>query len=222
MGIAVAGGVLWWRTRQASETVAESAGAAARSTRPAPDRAARPGATPTADGAAERNRRLSRAPASLQSHEIGAKVYADAVAAGEKNPGEKAFRADALAYFEYNGDLAEEKAGREGITTDELKELTYLGLLAMHVRRWDEVAQVTRRELTDEQRTKGDELVFSASNALKAAIREQVAKGATAEARWETIRKQEASFLDKYKAIVGISPEDYDRLLSLPFQPKGN
>ena len=221
VAIAAAGGVLWWRTRQASEAATPPAGAMARPDEAAP--AARPGGPPAlVDGAAERNRRLSRAPAAPPSHEAGARAYADAVAAGEKNPGEKAFRADALAFYEHNGDLAEEKLAKEGITADELKELTYLGLLAMHIRRWDEVSRMTGRELTADERTKGDELVFSASTALKAAIRDQVAKGAPAEARWETIRKQEASFLEQYKALVGITPEAYDRLLSLPFSQKGN
>jgi hypothetical protein len=218
VGIAAAGGVLWWRARGGEATAgpAAPAGAAAEA------RGARPSTLPElTDGAAERNRRLTRQPASLQSHEVGAKTYADAVAAGEKNPGEKAFRADALAFFEHNGDLAEEKAAKEGITTDELKELTYMGLLAMHVRRWDEVARVTRRELTADERARGDELVFSASNELKAAIRAQVAKGEPAQARWETIKKIQASFVDRYKEIVKISPEDYDRLLALPFVPGG-
>jgi hypothetical protein len=215
LGIAVAGGILWWRARGDSDA---SAGPAER-----PGAAARSAAIPELrDGAAERNRRLTRAPAALSSHEVGTKAYAAAVAAGEKAPGEKAFRADAVAFFEHNGDLAEEKAAKEGITTDELQELTYMGLLAMHVRRWDAVEQVTKHELTADERARGDELVFSASKELKAAIREHVAKGDSAEARWETIRKHQASFVERYKSLVKISPEDYDRLLSSQFSPAGN
>ncbi len=219
LGIAAAGGILWWRTRDDAESSAgpkEQPRPAARAT------SSRPATLPgLPDGAAARNRMLSRAPAALQSHEVGAKVYADAVAAGEQNPGEKAFRADALAFFEFNGDLGEEKAAKEGVTLDELKELTYMGLLAMHIRRWDAVERVTQRELTPEDQAKGDELVFSASNALKAAIREHVAKGDPPEVRWETIRKHQASFVESYKALVKISPEHYDRLLAVPFLPRG-
>jgi hypothetical protein len=91
----------------------------------------------------------------------------------------------------------------------------------MHIRRWDDVSRVTGRELTADERARGDELVFSASNELKAAIRAHVGKGDSAEVRRETIRKLEASFLEKYKAHVGITPEAFDRLLSLPFQPPG-
>jgi hypothetical protein len=217
VGISAAGGVLWWRTRADAD-----AGAATAPAERVPSAAAR-GATPPElyDGAAERNRRISRQPAALSSHEVGAKAYADAVAAGEKNPGEKAFRADALAFFEHNGDLGEEKAAKEGITIDELKELTVLGLVAMHIRRWDAVARLTGRELTPDERARGDELVFSASKELKAAIRAHVANGDSAEARWATIRKLEASFIEKYKALVGISPEDYDRLLAQAVQSGG-
>jgi len=218
--VAAGGAVLWWRTRGGSEA---SAGPAAPSAEASARSARQAGASPALyDGAAERNRRITRAPAALPSHEAGARVYAAAVAAGEKNPGEKAFRADTAAFFEFNGDLGEERAAQEGITADEVKELTYLGLLAMHIRRWDEVSRVIKRELTADERARGDALVFSASNELKAAIRAQVAKGESAEARWDTIRKLQASFVEKYKAIVRISPEDYDRLLSLPFLPPGS
>lgn len=217
--VAAAGGILWWRSR-------DGAGTTTASKEPprvaAPAGASRPATLPTLpSGADERNRAMERAPVALQSHEVGIKTYADAVAAGDPNPGEKAFRADALAFFEFNGDLGEEKAAKEGVTLDELKELTYMGLLAMHIRRWDTVGRLTGRELTPEEQVKGDELVFSASNSLKAAIREHVAKGDSPEARWETIRKHQASFVEQYKALVKISPEDYDRLLAVPFLPRG-
>lgn len=175
-------------------------------------------AAPAYDGVAERERIKTRPPAALPSHEAGTRVYAEAVAAGDKTPGEKAFRADAEAFFEFNGDLGEEKAAKEGITTDELKELTYMGLLAMHIRRWEEVERVTGKTLSDEARAQGDALIFSASNELKAAIRGQVAKSESPEVRWETIRKLQASFVEKYRAITQVSPEDFDRLLAVPFQ----
>lgn len=214
LGLAVAGGVLWWRTRS---DAAASAGSPA-----APAAAELPEArVSVADGVAERNRRLSRQPTMLPSHEVGAKIYADAVAAGEPTPGEKAFRADALAFFDHNADLGEEKAAREGVTVDELKELTVLGLVAMHIRRWDAVSRLIGREVSDEERTRGDELVFSASKELKAAIREHVAKGDPPEARWATIRKLQTSFVDRYKALVKMSAEDYDRLLAEPYQSGG-
>jgi hypothetical protein len=216
VGIAAAGTILWWRTRSASE--AGATGAVDRPSAAEPASTARR-AESVRDGAGERNRMLSRQPASPPTHEVGAKAYAAAVAAGEKNPGEKALRADALTFFEFNGDLAEEKAAREGITTDELKELTFLGLVAMQLQRWDDVARVTKREITADERKRGDELIFGASKEFKVAIREQVARGASVEARWETIRKAQASFVERYRELLKISPEEYDQLLAAPFAP---
>lgn len=213
LGLAVAAGVLWWRTRDdGAARPAPAAGAPAAGPRAE-------GRVSVAEGVVERNRRLSRQPQMLPTHEVGAKIYADAVAAGEPNPGEKAFRADALAFFDHNADLGDEKAAREGITVDELKELTVLGLVAMQIRRWDDVSRLIGRELSADERARGDALVFSASKELKAAIREHVAKGDPPEARWATIRKLQASFVDRYKALVQIDDAGYDRLLAQPFEP---
>jgi hypothetical protein len=197
-------------------TAASSEGAA-----PTPRGRSRDALGPPRDGKEARERLRTRAPEAPKSHEVGAKVYAEAVQAGEKNPGQKAFRADAKAFFEHNADLAEEKAAREGITLDELEELTYMGLLAMHLRRWDEVAQVAGHEISAEDRQRGDDLITSASNELKAKIREQVGKGASADDRWGTIRQLQTSFVERYQEITKISPENYDLLLALPFMPEG-
>jgi hypothetical protein len=219
VGLVTAGGLLWWRGGKpaappARATVSERA-------TPPPRTAPRDALAPPRDGREARERLRTRAPEAPRTHEIGAKVYAEAVQAGEKNPGQKAFRADAKAYFEHNAELAEEKAAREGITLDELEELTYMGLLAMHLRRWDEVAQVAGHELSAEDRRLGDELISSASNELKAKIREQVQKDASADDRWAAIQQMQASFVDKYQAITKISPQNYDLLLSLPFMSNG-
>jgi hypothetical protein len=156
-------------------------------------------------------------PEAPPTHEPGIKAYAQAVQAGEENPGEKAFRADAREFFNHNAKLAEEKAAREGITLEELEELTYMGTLAMHLRRWDVVEQVLGHELSAETRALGDEFIFKASDTLKASLRGQVASGASVEERWKTIRAQQASFIEKYQAITKLSPEAFDLLLALPF-----
>lgn len=156
-------------------------------------------------------------PESLPTHELGIKAYAQAVEAGDENPGEKAFRADAKEFFLYNAKLAEERAAQEGITMEELEELTYMGALAMHIRRWDVVEQMLGHPMSPEDRAAGDDLIFAASNELKATIRGQVASGASAEERWKVIRAQQASFIEKYKAITKLSAENYDTLLALPF-----
>src|SRR5262249_3890333 len=100
LGLAAAGGLLWWRGgREAAAPPARAmpSARAAMLQREAPPRPPR-GAGP----ADARGGREAREPAPLESHEVGAKVYAEAVKGGEKNPGEKAFRADAKAFFEQN------------------------------------------------------------------------------------------------------------------------
>lgn len=216
MAIAAAGGLLWWRGGDKS--------AAAPPVRTEPTerppqrvRVAPPGAPPEGADARERLRTRAPEPEAPKSHEIGIKVYADAVKAGEKKPGEKAFRADSKAFFEHNAQLAEERAAQEGISLDELDELTYMGLLAMHLRRWDDAAQVAEHEISPEDRRRGDELIFSSSNEMKVAIREHVKKGDSPEVRWATIRKLQTSFIEKYQALTKMSAENFDLFLSLPF-----
>jgi hypothetical protein len=158
-----------------------------------------------------------REPEAPPTHELGIKAYKQAVEAGEENPGEKGFRADAREFFNYNTKLAEEKAAREGITMEELEELTYMGTLAMHLRRWDAVEQMLGHGLPAETRELGDELIFKASDTMKASIRGQVASGVPVEERWKTIRAQQASFIEKYQALTKLSPEAFDTFLALPF-----
>jgi hypothetical protein len=216
--IAAAGGLLWWRGGDKSAATPPVRAEPTERALPRA-RAAPPGALPEGAEARERLRTRPRAPEpeAPKSHEIGIRVYAEAVKAGEKNPGEKAFRADSKAFFEHNAQLAEERAEKEGITLDELDELTYLGLLAMHLRRWDDAAQVAEHEISPEDRQRADELIFSSSNEMKAAIREHVKKGDSPEVRWATIRKLQTSFIEKYQAITKMSPQNFDLFLSLPF-----
>ncbi|HEU4536461.1 MAG TPA: hypothetical protein VFS00_20190, partial [Polyangiaceae bacterium] len=165
-----------------------------------------------------RDRPRARQPEALPTHDAGLRAYAEARKAGEKNPGERAFRAEAKAFFDHNAEFAADKASRKGVTLGELSELTYLGMLGMHLRRWGPVEQAAGRALTPEERGRAEELIVWASDALKAALDEQVAQGATEEARWQTIRAHEARFVEQYRAITGLSPEGFDRLLGQNFE----
>jgi len=219
---AALGGMLWWRGRAEPVALPLSPPAevappveAAPAVRPSPREPTterhgdqQPAVRPSV-GAPE--------PVALPTHELGIKAYAKALEAGDENPGEKAFRADAKEFFNYNAKMAEERAAKEGITMEELEELTYMGVLAMHIRRWDVVEQMLGQELSPETRALGDDLIFAASDELKATIRGQVASGASAEERWKVIRAQQASFIEKYRAFTKLSPEKYDTLLALPF-----
>lgn len=225
VGAALLGGALWWRgmaDRAAALPTAPSPVAEIAPPAEGAPAGRQPPRRPMREARGEPTSHLRPSvgapePQTQPTHELGIKAYAQAVEAGDENPGEKAFRADAREFFNYNAKLAGEKAAREGITLEELEELTYMGTLAMHLRRWDAVEQVLGHELSAEDQALGNDLIFTASNAMKASIRGQVASGASVEERWKTIREQQVSFIGKYRAITKLSPEEYDMLLALPF-----
>ena len=132
---------------------------------------------------------------------------------GSPRPGEAAFRANADAFVDTNRELAEAKAAAEGITVDELRELTFLGLLAMRLRQWDAVERQLGRPVPPEVRDGADALVFGASDATKATIRAEVARGASESERREVIRSNEDRFVADYLALTGLDAAGYDALL---------
>lgn len=116
-----------------------------------------------------------------------------------------------------NPALADEKAAAEGITVEELGELTYLGMLAMRLRQWEAVERQLGHELSPALRAEADLLVFASSDELKATIRAQVARGEPEAARWATIRWTEDTFVADYVALVGLDAAGFDALLGESF-----
>jgi hypothetical protein len=188
----------------------------------APSAAPPVGAAPRERLRPGRERPPARQPEALPTHDVGLRAYQKALRDGDKTPGETAFRAEAKAFFDHNAQIAAEKAAKKGISVGELSELTYLGLLGMYLQRWDQVDQVAKKPLSPEDRGRGEELVVAASDALKATLDADVAKGSDEEARWQTIRTHEAKFLEQYRALTGLSPEEFDRLLALSFEAQGD
>jgi hypothetical protein len=149
-----------------------------------------------------------------QSSEIQAKAYAEARAAGEARPGDKAFRATVDAFMKYNRAFAEEQARREGITVDEVAELTYFGFLALQTQRWTEVEEIIGRALSEEERIAGEDLLHAANTEFKDALRKLVADGAPQEARWKLIRDTQERYLREYFALTGMTPAALDDFLA--------
>lgn len=131
-------------------------------------------------------------------------------------PGERALRAEAEVFVRLNAAAAEEKAAREGITVDEIGELTYLGLLAMRIRQWDAVEQQLGYPLPPAIRTEADDLVFASSDVLEATIRTHVARGDPPAVRWASIRDSEDAFVEAYVALVGLDPAGLDAIQNNP------
>jgi hypothetical protein len=146
--------------------------------------------------------------------EIQAQAYSQAKAAGDERPGEKAFRATVDAFMTYNRAFAEEQARAEGITVEEVAELTYFGLLALQTQRWTEVEELAGRSLSEEERGLGEELMHTANAEFKSAMRKLVADDAPPEARWKLIRDAQERYLREYFALTGMTPALLDDLLA--------
>jgi hypothetical protein len=149
-----------------------------------------------------------------QASEIHAQAYAEARAAGETRPGEKAFRATVDAFMKYNRAFAEEQANHEGITVDEVSELTYFGFMALQTQRWTEVEEIIGRALSEDERMAGEDLLQTANTEFKGALSKLVAKGAPEEARWKLIRDTQERYLREYFALTGMTPEAMDDFLA--------
>lgn len=149
-----------------------------------------------------------------QVSEIQTRVYTEAKAAGDARPGEKAFRATVDAFMTYNRAFAEEQARAEGITVEEVAELTYFGFMALQTQRWGEVEELAGRSFSEEERALGEELMHTANAEFKSAMRKLVADGAPKEARWKLIRDTQERYLREYYALTGMTPALLDDLLA--------
>src|SRR5439155_11293500 len=69
-------------------------------------------------------------------------VYRSAIAEGKDHPGARSFRANTDLYCELNKTEVEDKARKEGVTTREIKELTFFGFAAMRATQPEKVSQV--------------------------------------------------------------------------------
>ena len=161
-------------------------------------------------------------PAPLPPGELAA-IYAKAREAHDPQPGDKAFRANVDAFMKYNRAFAEDQAASEGITVDEVGELTYLGFLAQRTQVWSEVEEILGRDLPEDVRQQGEELLNRTNSEFKDAMRKLVADKAPIEKRWELIHATENNYKETYFALTGMNPELLDDLLagdlSKPYAP---
>ncbi|MEM9491049.1 MAG: hypothetical protein AAGC55_18010 [Myxococcota bacterium] len=213
VAIAVVGVVLFatyrlWPDEPEATTRAPAPKAAAKSPLLNPQRPA----TPPAPG-----QRLPRPPEPQPpplEPDFLANVYRDAIKAGDDRPGEAAFRANVDAFIEYNAKFAEAQARDEGITVDEVRELTFFGFMAMQTQRWPDVEDLIGRELSEDERMTGEELMHETNREFKQAMRALVADGASEDKRWQLIRTTQAEYRRAYFAITGMNDELLDALLA--------
>lgn len=145
---------------------------------------------------------------------LSAAAYAEAVESGDDKPGTRAFRATVDAFMEYNRSFAEAQAKEEGLTMGEVHELTYFGFLAMQTQQWPEIEGLVGRELSQDERDLGADLMSTTNREFKDAMRKLVADEAPEEARWKLIRDTQERYLREYYAITGMTPALLDDLLA--------
>ena len=142
------------------------------------------------------------------------KIYDNARAAGEPQPGEKAFRANVAAFMKYNRAFAEDQARTEGITIDEVAELTYMGLFVQRTQMWGDVEELLGHQLSSEQRSAGEALMHDMNTEFKSSMRKLVADGADIDERWALIRTTKERYRAQYYATTGMTPTLVDDLLA--------
>ncbi len=134
-------------------------------------------------------------------------------AQADERPGEAAFRELTDEHLAQNeAELAAHQA-REQLTRDEVRELTYTGLLATRTMDWDAVEQLTGHAIHPNARKYASDAMFEASDTMRRELRDQVAQGDAPEERWETIRRNQEAFLARYYELTGMTPELLDWLL---------
>lgn len=154
----------------------------------------------------------ARAPDNLEAAKI--KAFAEAIEAGYARPGEVAFRAMIDTFVEYNHAFAEARAREEGLTIDEIRELTYFGFVALETQRWPDVEELVGEPLSEAQRADAEALLHASNREFKAEIRELVDAGAREEERMELILATQERYLSEYYELTGMNEALLDELLA--------
>lgn len=152
--------------------------------------------------------------AAPDAQDVHAEAFAAAVARNMDSPGEFAFRRTVNAFMQHNRALAEQQAEREGLTLEEIEELTYFGLMAQESQRWDDVEELVGRTLEDHERAVGEALLDEFNAEFKREMRALVASEASAGERWDLITDTEARYREAYYDLTGMNEELLDSLLA--------
>lgn len=133
---------------------------------------------------------------------------------GADRPGMAAFRAVSDLYIDANIELARSQALAEGLTLDQVRELTSFGQLVLATQRTTDLEQILGRDLTAEQAEELGALMMSANADFKVSMRKLVAAGASEAQRWTLIRETQAAYLEGFHAATGMTEDQLDDLLA--------
>ncbi len=146
-------------------------------------------------------------------------AYRSAIAADLDHPGARSFRADTEVFCQHNQREVEEQARKEGITVDEVKELTFFGFAAMRATQPGKVAEVLGRPLSSEETAKLGRILDEENRAFQQVLHQEVDQGVSLEQRWETIRSFERTFVGRFEQSLGMTPAQFDQMLAPDPEP---
>ncbi|MEM1415830.1 MAG: hypothetical protein AAGH15_13060 [Myxococcota bacterium] len=152
--------------------------------------------------------------APLDMSVVRREAYAAARAEGDPRPGEAAFRAMVSAFMRHNRQLAEQQAEAEGLTMDEVEELTFLGLMAQQTQRWPEVEEVVGAPIDADTRIRAEQFLDELNQGFKEEMRGLVASGASERERGRLIRRTQDRYREVYFELTGMNPDHLDDLLA--------
>jgi hypothetical protein len=137
-----------------------------------------------------------------------------AVAARDEHPGERSMRASADAYVDYNRAFAEAQARKEGLTLDEVRELTFFGVMALRSSQPVLIEHITGRTLGAGEREQLERLLERANADVKTTLRAQVEADAPASDRQAAIRDFEHEWMAELSQRFGLTDAQFDAMLA--------
>ena len=141
-------------------------------------------------------------------------AYVEALSQKDPKPAETALRRAVAVFVDHNRQFADAQAQAEGLSLEEVEELTYFGFFAQHTQRWPEVEAILGHELDPDVRQHAEQLLDETNMAFKRSMRALVADGALAEERWDLIRKTQATYRLNYFALTGMNNGQLQELLA--------
>jgi hypothetical protein len=171
-----------------------------------------------------RGRALMQAPPTMPKPAAPPSVaaYQSAIAHGDGHPGATSFRADIDAYCDFNRDVVEQQARKEGISVGEVRELTYFGFVALRTTQEQTVESALGRKLSTDETRKLGELLTDENQDFTAQMHALVDRGATEDERWQLIRDFEEQYQQQYASLFGMTPAQFDQMLAPdPAAPAG-
>jgi hypothetical protein len=141
-------------------------------------------------------------------------AYAQAVTHRTSDtPGHDAFRRMSDRFVRHNLDAAKAQAAKEGLTLEEVRELTYFGQVVQHTQRWGEVEAILGRPPTSEEMEQASTLMHELDAELEKRMRAAVASGDNEAQRKPLIAEMQSRYEREYLAITGMTAEQLDDLL---------